>query len=55
MTRKNLDRAKAADLRHLGHDGAAASGLVDDFNADAVGARLLDDAHIDHAVNMPWS
>ncbi|KPI06645.1 viral RNA helicase 1 [Actinobacteria bacterium OK074] len=55
MTNLNLDRAAAADLRRLGQDDTAgASGPADEFDADAVRAGLLEDAHIDRAVERLW-
>ncbi|WNZ07358.1 AAA family ATPase [Streptomyces sp. 11x1] len=53
LTGRNLDRFTAADLRH-GHDGAAAPGPAVEFDADAVRADLLDDAHVDRAVEALW-
>ncbi|MER5209128.1 ATP-dependent DNA helicase [Streptomyces sp. NPDC002838] len=53
LTGRNLGRFTAADLRH-GHDGAAAPGPADEFDADAVRADLLDDAHVDRAVETLW-
>ncbi|ADI11800.1 Superfamily I DNA and RNA helicase-like protein [Streptomyces bingchenggensis BCW-1] len=54
LTGKNLDRAAAADLRHLGHDDPASSGPADEFDADTVRAGLLDDAHVEHTVEALW-
>lgn len=54
LTGKDLDRSTAADLRRLGHGDAAASGPVDEFDRDAVRAGLMDDAHVDRAVEVLW-
>ncbi|MFE1928818.1 hypothetical protein ACFW95_00330 [Streptomyces sp. NPDC059474] len=48
------DDMVAADLHHLGYDDAAASGPADEVDADAVRAGLLDDAHVDRAVESLW-
>ncbi|KAK1179644.1 AAA family ATPase [Streptomyces sp. NBS 14/10] len=50
----DLDRAAAADLRRLGLDDAPAEGPADEFDARAVRANLLDDAHFDGAVEALW-
>lgn len=44
----------AADLRRLGYDAAAATGPADEFDADAVRAALLDDDHVDRAIEELW-
>ncbi|GEC05524.1 hypothetical protein SSP24_31790 [Streptomyces spinoverrucosus] len=54
LTGTDLDRATAADLRHLGFDDAPATGPADEFDADAVRVGLLDDAHIDRTVETLW-
>ncbi|MEU5365602.1 AAA family ATPase [Streptomyces sp. NPDC005925] len=54
LTGMDLDRVAAADLRRLGHDDASATGPADEFDADAVRAGLLDDAHVDRAVDALW-
>ncbi|MDO0931175.1 AAA family ATPase [Streptomyces sp. DG2A-72] len=54
LTGTDLDRVAAADLRRLGYDAAAATGPADEFDADAVRAGLLDDAHVDRAVEELW-
>ncbi|MFI6932465.1 HelD family protein [Streptomyces sp. NPDC050287] len=54
LTGADLDRATAADLRHLGYDDAAATGPADEFDADAVRAGLLDDSHVDRTVETLW-
>ncbi|MGY0061309.1 HelD family protein [Streptomyces sp. LZ34] len=50
----DLDQAAAADLRRLGLDDAPAEGAADEFDADTVRANLLDDAHVDRAVEALW-
>ncbi|MFD5847567.1 HelD family protein [Streptomyces chartreusis] len=50
----DLDRAAADDLRTLGFDDAPAAEPADEFDADAVRAGLLDDAHVDLAVEALW-
>ncbi|MGW1786032.1 HelD family protein, partial [Streptomyces sp. NPDC002143] len=54
LTGKDLDLLTAADLRRLGDNDAAASGPADEFDADAVRAGLLDDAHVEQAVEALW-
>jgi DNA helicase IV len=54
LTGTDLDRATAADLRHLGYDDAPATGPADEFDAAAVRAGLLDDSHVDRAVETLW-
>jgi DNA helicase IV len=54
LTGRNLDRFTAADLRHPSPHDAAASGSAALFDADAVRADLLDDPHIDQAVEALW-
>ncbi|MGW0583411.1 HelD family protein [Streptomyces sp. NPDC002920] len=54
LTGKDLDRMTAADLRRLGDNDAAGSGPADEFDADAVRAGLLDDAHVERAVEALW-
>ncbi|MFD8000435.1 HelD family protein [Streptomyces mirabilis] len=54
LTGKDLDLMTAADLRRFGHNDAADSGPADEFDADAVRAGLLDDAHIEQAVEALW-
>ncbi|MFJ9817492.1 HelD family protein [Streptomyces sp. NPDC101151] len=53
LTGLDLDRVAAADLCRLGFDDASATG-VDEFDADAVRADLLDDAFLDQAVEDLW-
>lgn len=50
----DLDRAAADDLRTRGFDDAPAAVPADGFDADAVRAGLLDDAHVDLAVEALW-
>ncbi|MFC5218185.1 HelD family protein [Streptomyces coerulescens] len=50
----DLDRAAAEDLRNLGFDDGPAAAPADAFDADAVRAGLLDDAHVDLAVEALW-
>jgi DNA helicase IV len=54
LTGADLDLVAAGDLRRLGYDAAAATGPADEFDADAVRAALLDDAHVDRAVEELW-
>nr|AXL05936.1 ATP-dependent DNA helicase [uncultured bacterium] len=54
LTGTDFDRIAAADLRRLGYDEAAAAGPADEFDAVAVRAGLLDDAHVDRAVERLW-
>ncbi|WP_197973814.1 HelD family protein [Streptomyces gossypiisoli] len=54
LTGTDLDRVTAADLRHLGYDDAPATGPADEFDAAAVRAGLLDDAHVDSTVETLW-
>ncbi|GAA1698628.1 HelD family protein [Streptomyces yatensis] len=54
LTSENLDQMVAADLHQLGYDDAPATGPADEFDADAVRAGLLDDDHVDRAVEMLW-
>ncbi|WP_328369133.1 AAA family ATPase [Streptomyces sp. NBC_00445] len=54
LTGTDLDRVAAADLRRLGYDAAAATGPADEFDADAVRAALLDDDHVDRAIEELW-
>ncbi|MFJ6616585.1 HelD family protein [Kitasatospora sp. NPDC091335] len=53
LTGVDLDRMAARDLRNLGIDDAPATG-ADEFDADAVRAALLDDPHLDRAVDGLW-
>ncbi|MFF4379097.1 HelD family protein [Kitasatospora sp. NPDC001547] len=53
LTGVDFDRMAARDLRNLGIDEAPATG-ADEFDADAVRAALLDDPHIDRAVEELW-
>ena len=50
----DLDRFTGAGLRDLGFDDAPATTVADEFDADAVRAGLLDDAHFDRAVEELW-
>ncbi|MFE7272585.1 HelD family protein [Streptomyces sp. NPDC057623] len=52
LTRRNLDRMTGVDY-HSDRDGAA-SGPADEFDAEAVRAGLLDDAHVDRLVETLW-
>ncbi|MEU0806272.1 ATP-dependent DNA helicase [Streptomyces sp. NPDC005970] len=54
LTGLDLDKAAAADLRRLGLDDAPAGEPADEFDAAAVRANLLDDAHFDRAVESLW-
>ncbi|HET9380708.1 MAG TPA: ATP-dependent DNA helicase, partial [Streptomyces sp.] len=54
LTGTDLDRVAAADLRQLGYDDAPGSGPADEFDADAVRAVLLEDDHVDRAVEGLW-
>ncbi|MEU0073532.1 AAA family ATPase [Streptomyces sp. NPDC006332] len=54
LTGMDLDGAAASDLRRLGHDDAPAAGPADEFDAEAVRAGLLDDAHVDRTVETLW-
>ncbi|MFJ4685080.1 HelD family protein [Streptomyces sp. NPDC088789] len=54
LTGTDLDRAAAADLRQLGYDEASGAGPVDEFDAEAVRAGLLGDAHVDRTVETLW-
>ncbi|MFF0156867.1 HelD family protein [Streptomyces sp. NPDC005263] len=54
LTGLDLDRATASDLRRLGHDDAPGAGPADEFDAEAVRAGLLDDAHVDRTVDTLW-
>ncbi|MFJ3788516.1 HelD family protein [Kitasatospora sp. NPDC090091] len=53
LTGVDLDRLAARDLRNLGIDDAPATG-AEEFDADAVRAALLDDPHVDRAVEDHW-
>ncbi|MET8539968.1 AAA family ATPase [Kitasatospora sp. NPDC004799] len=53
LTGVDLDRMAARDLRNLGIDAAPATG-AEEFDADAVRAALLDDPHLDRAVEEIW-
>ncbi|MBD0672128.1 HelD family protein [Streptomyces sp. CBMA156] len=53
LTGVDLDRMAARDLRNLGIDDPPATG-ADEFDADAVRAALLDDPHLDRAVDGLW-
>ncbi|MFJ1791381.1 HelD family protein [Kitasatospora griseola] len=53
LTGIDLDRMAARDLRRLGIDDAPATG-ADEFDAGTVRAELLDDPHIDRAVEELW-
>ncbi|MFE7525023.1 HelD family protein [Kitasatospora sp. NPDC057542] len=53
LTGVDLDRMAARDLRSLGIDDAPATG-ADEFDADAVRADLLEDPHLDRAVEELW-
>ncbi|RKE17302.1 AAA family ATPase [Streptomyces sp. TLI_171] len=53
LTGIDLDRMAARDLRRLGIDDQPSS-AVDEFDAHAVRAALLDDAHLDRAVEEHW-
>ncbi|MFE2582835.1 HelD family protein [Streptomyces sp. NPDC059378] len=50
----DLDTAAAADLRALGFDGAAAADPAEMFDAQALRANLMDDAHAERAVESLW-
>ncbi|WP_380282832.1 HelD family protein [Kitasatospora purpeofusca] len=53
LTGIDLDRVAAADLRRLGHDpGPADEGPG--FDVDAMRAELLDDDHVERAVERLW-
>ncbi|MER7705696.1 AAA family ATPase [Kitasatospora sp. NPDC097605] len=53
LTGVDLDRVAAADLRHLGLEpGPADEGPG--FDVDAMRAELLDDAHVERAVEQLW-
>lgn len=54
LTGLDLDKAAAADLRRLGLEDAPAGEPADAFDAAAVRANLLDDAHFDGAVESLW-
>ncbi|OKJ05544.1 HelD family protein [Kitasatospora sp. CB01950] len=53
ITGIDLDRMAARDLRRLGVDDRPADGSAE-FDADAVRAALLEDAHLDRAVEAIW-
>ncbi|MEU4170865.1 AAA family ATPase [Streptomyces sp. NPDC026665] len=53
-TGMDLDAAAAADLRALGFDGAPTADPAEVFDADTVRANLMDDAHVDGAVEALW-
>ncbi|MFE4667059.1 HelD family protein [Streptomyces sp. NPDC056716] len=50
----DLDQAVGADLRALGFDGTPMAVPTAEFDADAVRTGLLDDPHLDHAVEALW-
>ncbi|MBL1100264.1 HelD family protein [Streptomyces coffeae] len=50
----DLDQTVEADLRALGLDDPPAEGPAAEFDADTVRADLLDNAHIDRAVESLW-
>ncbi|PZF79300.1 HelD family protein [Jiangella anatolica] len=50
----DLDAAAAADLRALGFDDAPAADPAEVFDADAVRASLMDDAHVDRRLESLW-
>ncbi|MER6100832.1 AAA family ATPase [Streptomyces sp. NPDC001832] len=54
LTGVDLDRVVAADLRNLGMDEAPGAEAANGFDADAVRAELLDDAHVDQVVESLW-
>ncbi|MFJ8622788.1 HelD family protein [Kitasatospora sp. NPDC093550] len=49
----DLDRMAARDLHAMGFDDTPSSG-AEEFDADAVRAALLDDPHLDRAVEELW-
>ncbi|MFJ9695559.1 HelD family protein [Kitasatospora sp. NPDC101183] len=53
LTGIDLDKMATRDLRNLGLDGEPSTG-AEEFDADAVRASLLDDAHVDRAVEELW-
>ncbi|MFJ1756074.1 HelD family protein [Kitasatospora sp. NPDC088134] len=53
LTGIDLDRMAARDLHRLGLDAEPTAG-GEEFDADAVRAALLDDAHLDRAVERLW-
>ncbi|MDF5757367.1 AAA family ATPase [Spongiactinospora sp. TRM90649] len=53
-TGMDLDAAVEADLRSLGFDDAPAADPAEVFDADAVRAYLVGDAHVDSAVESLW-
>ncbi|MFJ5228571.1 HelD family protein [Kitasatospora sp. NPDC088391] len=53
LTGIDLDKMAARDLHHLGLDPEPAGG-GEEFDADAVRDALLDDAHLDRAVEELW-
>ncbi|MGW4033395.1 HelD family protein [Streptomyces sp. NPDC004838] len=53
-TGMDLDAAAAADLRALGFDDAPAADPAEVFDADAVRANLMGDAHVDRVVESLW-
>ncbi|MFJ5778841.1 HelD family protein [Streptomyces sp. NPDC093094] len=50
----DLDAAAGDDLRALGFDDAPPADPAEVFDADAARANLLDDAHVDRAVESLW-
>ncbi|MFJ9850173.1 HelD family protein [Streptomyces sp. NPDC101150] len=50
----DLDEAVEADLRALGLDGTPTGAPSTEFDADAIRAGLLNDAHVDRAVEALW-
>ncbi|MEU9888748.1 AAA family ATPase [Sphaerisporangium sp. NPDC051011] len=50
----DLDQAVEADLRTLGLDGIPTAAPTTQFDADTVRAGLLDDPHVDRAVEALW-
>ncbi|MFE2034911.1 HelD family protein [Streptomyces scopuliridis] len=53
-TSLDLDAAAEADLRALGFDGAPAADPAEMFDADALRANLMGDAHAEGAVESLW-
>ncbi|MFE2596363.1 HelD family protein [Streptomyces sp. NPDC059396] len=50
----DLDAAAEADLRALGFDDATTADPAEMFDADALRADLMGDAHVDRAVEVLW-
>ncbi|MGW1176417.1 HelD family protein [Kitasatospora sp. NPDC002543] len=53
LTGIDLDKMAARDLRNLGIDDRPSTG-ADEFDADTVRTALLDDTHLDRAVEEIW-